>query len=200
MLNVLENLQKFSELYLYDALNLLSCMTLNGKNIQFIFLHYKYKLFTVLNCPRNFGNAVKDGLKRTSHWGGCTTLQIQILGILYLNVPWFCRSCQQFNRYHLCRWHHRAYRRWGTGRKHLLRQCVSALSVRKQRARAGPSPLYLFQRGNGQPHSDFEEIIQKDDGILEYDSPSDDGDISSLERNKRWRQSHSFITTEIKKT
>ena len=69
MLNVLENLQKFSELYLYDALNLLSCMTLNGKNIQFIFLHYKYKLSTVLNCPRNFGNAVKDGLKRTSHWG-----------------------------------------------------------------------------------------------------------------------------------
>ena len=52
-------------------------------------------------------------------------------------------------------------------------------------ARAGPSPLYLYQRGNGQPHSDFEEIIQKDDGILEYDSPSDDGDISSLERNKR---------------
>ena len=131
-------------------MTLLSCMTLNGKNIQIIFLHYKYKLFTVLNCPRNFGNAVKDGSKRTSHWGR-TTLQIQILAILYLNLPWFCRSYQQFNRYHLCRWHHRAYRRWGTGRKHLLRQCVSALSVRKQSARAGPSPLYLYQRGNGQP-------------------------------------------------
>ena len=31
-------------------------------------------------------------------------------------------------------------------------------------------------------NSDFEEIIQKDDGILEYDSLSDDGDIPSLER------------------
>ena len=37
------------------------------------------------------------------------------------------------NRYHLCRWHHRAHRRWGTGRKNLLQQCVSSLSDRKQR-------------------------------------------------------------------
>lgn len=40
--------QQFLELYLYDALNLLSCMTLDAKNIQFIFLHHKDKLFTVL--------------------------------------------------------------------------------------------------------------------------------------------------------
>ena len=67
--------------------------------------------------------------------------QIQILGILYPNVPWSCRPYQQFNRYHLCRWHHRAYRRWGTGRKHLLQQYVSSLSDRKQRWhwRAGTS-------------------------------------------------------------
>ena len=37
------------------------------------------------------------------------------------------------NRYHLCRWHHRAHRRWGTGRKNLLQQCVSSLSDRKER-------------------------------------------------------------------
>ena len=137
----------------------------------------------MLNCPRNFGNAVKDGLKRTSHWGR-TTLQIQILGILYLNVPWFCRSYQQFNRYHLCRWHHRAFRRWGTGRKHLLRQCVSALSVRKQRWQELDLPRCTSIREEtvSLKNSDFEEIIQKDDGILEYDSLSDDGDIPSLER------------------
>ena len=56
-------------------------------------------------------------------------------------MPGSCRPYQQFNRYHLCRWHHRAYRRWGTGRKHLLQQYVSSLSDRKQRWhwRAGTS-------------------------------------------------------------
>ena len=42
------NQQQFSELYLYDALNLLSCMTLDAKSIPFIFLHHKDKLFTLL--------------------------------------------------------------------------------------------------------------------------------------------------------
>ena len=40
--------QLFSELYPYDALNLLSCMTLDANNIQFIFLHHKDNLLTVL--------------------------------------------------------------------------------------------------------------------------------------------------------
>ena len=46
-----KNLQQVSELYIYDALNLLSCMTLDVKNIQFIFLHHKGKLFMVLDYP-----------------------------------------------------------------------------------------------------------------------------------------------------
>ena len=37
MVNGLENLQKVSELYLYNALNLLSCMTLDVENNNFIF-------------------------------------------------------------------------------------------------------------------------------------------------------------------
>ena len=41
---------------------------------------------TVLDYPRNFGNAAKDGLKGQPV-GRCTILQIEILGILYLNVP-----------------------------------------------------------------------------------------------------------------
>ena len=67
MLNSLENPQQVSELYPYDALNLLSCMTLDVKNIQFIFLHLKDKLFTVLDYTRNFGNAAKES-KRKAHW------------------------------------------------------------------------------------------------------------------------------------
>ena len=37
MLNGLENLQQVSELYLYDALNLLSCITLDVKTLVYLF-------------------------------------------------------------------------------------------------------------------------------------------------------------------
>ena len=72
-------------------------------------------------------------------------------------------------------------------------------------ARAGTPPLYLSQREilPGEPirleRSDIEEQ-QKNSGkqdeegneILEYDSPSDDGDIPSLERGSRFVRSISF--------
>ena len=122
--------------------------------------------------------------------------QIQILGILYPNVPWSCRPYQQFNRYHLCRWHHRTYRRWRIGRKHSLQQCISSLSDRKQRWQELELPVVpLLERSSaGRTRvslecSDFEkqrENSGKQDGeenwILEYDSPSDNDDIPSLER------------------
>ena len=71
-----KNLQQVSELYIYDALNLLSCMTLDVKNIQFIFLHHKGKLFMVLDYPKDFGNAAnaanaaKEGLQKKNPLGG----------------------------------------------------------------------------------------------------------------------------------
>ena len=54
-------------------------MSLDKKNIHSV-VHHKDKLFTALDYPRNFGNAAKPV-------GRCTILQIQILGILYPNVP-----------------------------------------------------------------------------------------------------------------
>ena len=65
-------------------------------------------------------------------------------------------------------------------------------------ARAKTSPSYLYQR-EIQPvepvslrRSDFEEQQEnsgkgdeEEDGILEYDSPSDNDDIKSLEREAR---------------
>ena len=101
------------------------------------------------------------------------------------------------NRYHLCRWHHRAHRRWGTGRKNLLQQCVSSLSDRKQRWQELELPIVSLSE-RIQPvepvsleHSDFVERQKKNIGNktpqrkMEYwsttCSPSDD-DIPSLER------------------
>ena len=59
----LENLQQVSELYGYDSLNLLSCMTLYSLGCE-----SQRFAFTVLNLVRNLGNAAKEGLKRTTHW------------------------------------------------------------------------------------------------------------------------------------
>ena len=64
----LEKLQYVLELHGYSALNLLSCMTLDVENIHSV-VHHKDPLCTVLDYARNFGNAAKEGLKRTSHWG-----------------------------------------------------------------------------------------------------------------------------------
>ena len=46
MLTSLENFQKVSELYRYDALNLLSCMTPDVENIHSA-VHHKDQLFSV---------------------------------------------------------------------------------------------------------------------------------------------------------
>ena len=66
-LTALERLQHVWKLYQYDAPNLLSCMTLDVKTIHSD-VHHKDKLFAVLYCARNFGNAAKEGLNRTTHW------------------------------------------------------------------------------------------------------------------------------------
>ena len=55
MLHGLENLQQVSKLYRYDALNQLSYLTQDMKNIHSV-VHHKDKLFTMLDYPRNFGN------------------------------------------------------------------------------------------------------------------------------------------------
>ena len=65
----LKNLQQVSELYRYDALNLLSYFILNVKNIHSV-VHQKDKFFTVLDYPRNFGNAVKKRLDEDNPFGG----------------------------------------------------------------------------------------------------------------------------------
>ena len=61
-----EKLQKVSELYRCEALNPLSCMTLDVEDIHSV-MHHKYKLFTVLDYARKFGNAAKEGLKKPTH-------------------------------------------------------------------------------------------------------------------------------------
>ena len=68
-LTALKNLRiiKVSELYRYDALNLLIYMTQDAKNILSV-VHHKDKLFMVLYYPSNFGNVAKRGLMRTTHW------------------------------------------------------------------------------------------------------------------------------------
>ena len=60
-------------------------ITLDMENIHLI-VHHKDPLCMMLNYARNFGNAAKQGLKRQLI-GWRIILQIQILGIMYLNMP-----------------------------------------------------------------------------------------------------------------
>ena len=123
-LTALRNHQQVSELYLYDALNLLSCMTLDVKDIQFIVLHHKDKLFTVLNYSRNFENAAKEGLKRTAHWAPCyfRNPNSWYPVLERATIPSAISAIQPLLPVLMV-----------PQSKHLLQQCVSALSDRKQR-------------------------------------------------------------------
>ena len=92
----LEKLQQVLELHGYDALNLLSCMTLDVENIHSV-VHHKDPLCTGLDYARNFTNAAKEDLERTTHWAVIYLLQIHSLGILCPNVPCFCWPCLLYN-------------------------------------------------------------------------------------------------------
>ena len=70
LLKALKNFQQVSELYRYDALNWLSCMTVDLKTWVHLVVHHKDKIFKVLDYPRNLGNAAKEGLMGTTYWVG----------------------------------------------------------------------------------------------------------------------------------
>ena len=180
----LEKLQQVSETHGYDALNLLSCMTLDVENIHSI-VHHKDPLCTVLDYARNFGNAAKEGLKRSTHWSAHyftnrkswypvpeRAMNLSAIPVLppLPAIPMAPQGIQ-------------AMRDWAQTFGAAVRQ----RSVRQETtmARAGTLPSYLYQKEiqpgewvcldqstsqdqqrNGEQEDDSE------DGILEYDSPS----------------------------
>ena len=116
-------------------------------------------------------------------------------------MPWSCRPYQKFNRYHLCRWHHRTYRRWGIGRKHLLQQCISSLSDRKQRWQELELPVVpLLERSSaGRTRvslecSDFEKQREnsgkqdgEEDGIRFPEADFTSEEVPASEKVFAWR-------------
>ena len=150
----------------------------------------KDKLFTVLDYPRNFGKQPKKAW-RGQPIGRRTVLQIQILGTCHdpvgrtrnstvttwangttehtedegLGVSVCCRSAS-------------ALFRTGNNDGKSWNIPVEPQSDRNSTRRTGKSrTLWLRGVARKQRKQDEEE-----DGILEYDSPSDDGDIPSLEQ------------------
>ena len=176
----LENLQKVSELYGYDSLNLLSRMTLDVEDIHLVVYH-RDPLCTELNHPRNFGNAAKEGLTRTTHWATyyftnpkswCAVSERFMTAIPVIQplapVPMAPQSVEKT-------------RDWAKTFGAAMRQ----RSIRQERtmARAETLPSYLYQSEvqPGEPvsreRSDLEEQQEKsgqdeeEDGMLDYDSP-----------------------------
>lgn len=63
----LGQLNEISTEFDYQSLSLLSCMTLDVENFHSA-VHHNAPLCTVLQYARNFGNVVKESLKRANHW------------------------------------------------------------------------------------------------------------------------------------
>ena len=156
-------------------------MTLDVKNIHSV-VHQKDKLFTVLNYSRNFGNAAKEGLKRATHRA---VYHITDPNSWY-PVPERARILTAIpaivNRYHQYRWHHRAYRSWGTGHKQQWQELefprrTSIRELFSPTNRSASNALTVEEQQENSGKRDEEE-----NGIFEHDFPSDDGDIPSLER------------------
>ena len=62
-----ERLKKNLDELGYDATNLLSCMTLDVKNLHSV-VHHKSEVSTALQYAGNFGSTAKESLKRTTVW------------------------------------------------------------------------------------------------------------------------------------
>ena len=171
-------------------------MTLDVANIHSV-VHHKDPLCTVLDYARNFGNAAKEGLKRTTHWAA----------IYFRNPAYFSYSvpdCAMFL----------------SPTEPVIQtfpavpmtpQCVEVLtdwaqtfgaaarqrSVRQETAmsRAGTLPSYLYQREvrpgelvflerSGEQRRNEAEEANEEDGILEYgSSSSEDLDDESFSTN-----------------
>ena len=51
----------------FEDTNLLSCMTLDIRNLHSV-VHHKTQVSTAFRCARDFGSTTKEGLKRTTSW------------------------------------------------------------------------------------------------------------------------------------
>lgn len=164
-------------------------MTLDVENIHSV-VHHKDPLCTVLDYARNFGNAAKEGIKRTTHWAAYyftnpkswypVPERSMVLSDMPVMQPLppvpMTSQCVQ------------SMRDWAQTFGAAVRQ----RSVRQETtmARAGTLPSYLYQRevqpGESVSLEDLEHSISEEqqgiqvgetedeDGILEYDSSSDE--------------------------
>ena len=183
----LEKLQQALELHGYDALNLLSCMTLDVENMHSV-VHHKDPLCTVLDYARNFGNSAKEGLKRTSHWAAYyftnpkSWYPVPERAMFLSAIP----VMQPLPPVPMAPQRVQSMRDWAQTFGAAVRQ----RSVRQETtmARAGTLPSYLYHRevqpGESVPlerpeeHQGNEgretaaEQEEEQEGVLEYDSPS----------------------------
>ena len=169
-------------------------MTLDVENIHSV-VHHKDPLCTVLDYARNFGNAAKEGLKRTTHWAAIyftnpkswypvpeRAMFLSAMPVIQPlpSVP-MTPQCVQ------------VMRDWAQTFGAAVRQ----RSVRQETtmARAGTLPSYLYQREvqpgesvslerSGEQQRNEAEETDEEDGGLEYDSSSsEDLDDESFSTN-----------------
>ena len=163
-------LERILQQFDYDAVNLLSCMTMDVENMHSI-VHHKSAICTALEYARNFGNAVKEGLKRTASWAAYyytnsrswypLPVHAMKLSDIDLAIPSQPASLSKEDTCLLKEWAHI----YGASvRQHTVRQGTTM-------AKAGTLPSYLYQRQiPAEKRVAFLDGVFEDGVQSEYDS------------------------------
>ena len=167
-------LERTLEQFDYDAVNLLSCMTMDVENMHSI-VHHKSAICTALEYARNFGNAVKEGLKRTASWAAYYYTnsrswyplpdRAMTLSDIDLAIPSQPASLSKEDTCLMKEW------------AHAYGACVRQRTVRQETtmAKAGTLPSYLYQRQIlPEQRVAFLDGVFEDGALSEYDSSSEE--------------------------
>ena len=170
----------------YKHANLLSCMTMDIKNMHSI-VHHKSPLCTALEYARNFGNAVKEGLKRTTSWAAhYYTNPKSWYPLPERSIPYSSvlvskpDKAETLNSQDIS-----TMREWA----HTYGAAVRQRTVRQETtmAKAGTLPAYLYQQEvqPGERIAFLDGVEEPEQEEIEYDPPtSEDEQYDEVENNE----------------
>ncbi len=170
----------------YKHANLLSCMTMDIENMHSI-VHHKSPLCTALEYARNFGNAVKEGLKRTTSWAAhYYTNPKSWYPLPERSIPYSSvlvskpDKAETLNSQDIS-----TIREWA----HIYGAAVCQQTVRQETtmAKAETLPAYLYQQEvqPGERIAFLDGVEEPEQEEIEYDPPtSEDEQYDEVENNE----------------
>ena len=154
------------------------CLTIQVENVQAV-SHFKHPTCTLLEYSRNFGNSMKESLKRATTWSAYYFINADsYYPVPQLNVR--LRDIAKIKRlpvHTMSQLNQNTMRQWAS--KH--GKAVRLLSVRQNNTKhaAGTLPLNMYRRDLPVGDRVTEKPSLADDQLSEYDSDSSDNEECS---------------------